>query len=576
MYRSGFHHSGSGRGASRQSRLEAQESYRRLLALRQRRLSQTTIATSISGRSTPDNRSTMSIDQSSYAGSFYGPQMDPSGRDSALSQLTPSEFGGSAFSRPTSVLSNSGRYGYNGYSESNGAGYGYSHAQPPSMDIRPGYRLPSAVRSETDEELSPYWDDSQWSRRPAFPSQRPGSKKWDFKSNRNQRRHSYKSKLVGRVSPLPLSLDPPNLTSSPPSIQRLDPNIPPSPVKEQPDFSVNNGSENPTSEDPKVTSQESMEQEADRIENGVIDVPRSESKLSSTGSTSAERERVEYGGSSSVSGGGSPEPPLTHPTPTLSCTVPVPQATGADSAKPSREEWPQTEELPGYEESAAGSGQRGSHSPTITTSTVDVLKTPVSESPTGSMNRKTRSPKLALLEMNESRMSTEATVSPTQSSLHVATEPPRRTSAPESVAMKSKHQGHDLRSKSTSSFEPSPNMQDYKRTIQRANEFEKAMKALAESGSSDQDSDSETHSKQPEETATIQEKMQATIPLNHQLKAHHIEIRKKPGISFGFGLADGYYDPGVFVKAVKEGSPADKAGLQPFDTIMKVRCMCIL
>ena len=577
-----IHRPGSFRGTGRvNSRAEGQESYSRLLALRARRFSQSTIASTVSGRSTPDNHSTISMDESSYNGSFYAQPINPSGRDSMLSQLTPSEFGGSAFSRPSSALSNSGKYRFNGLSQNGGDGYSVT---PPQSSIefqrRLGFapRLPPPikdVRSETDEELSQYsgWEDNtskQWT----LPMHRPGSKKWDFKS---RRRSSFKApKLIGRVSPLTPS-DPPNFSSSPPFLELgANKSIPPSPVKDIPLLEV---SDIPEEIQVAVESTENNEEtniEETNSEVHVIEAQRPDSKLSSVGSNNADTERPEFRGSTSVSGEesqstmNSPEPPPTQ-LPSLSpCatpTIPTEEGTG---------EWPPSDILPGYEEEDT-QNQELSSSPTTVLTTVKVLKT-VAECDhnpsTGSLTRKT--PKVAMSESinHPAKLCNGASISSSQASL-MTTDVSRRTSAPDfSIAMKSKHQSTEPKSKSISSFDPSNTMQDYKQTIYKANEFEKAMRALAESGSSDQDSDSEPHGNQSEavsvsESEKINDKMRTDIP-NNQLNVHHVSLKRRPGTSFGFSLADGCYDPGIFVKAVKDGSPADKAGLLPFDIVIKV------
>ena len=111
-------------------------------------------------------------------------------------------------------------------------------------------------------------------------------------------------------------------------------------------------------------------------------------------------------------------------------------------------------------------------------------------------------------------------------------------------------------------------------SIYKAINFEQALKALAESSSSDQDSDSEPHSSQglavpQHEQQKISDKMKTSVP------PQQITVRlKKPPTSgsFGFSVADGQYDQGVYVKAVKPGGPADGVdGLRPYDRIVKVR-----
>lgn len=39
---------------------------------------------------------------------------------------------------------------------------------------------------------------------------------------------------------------------------------------------------------------------------------------------------------------------------------------------------------------------------------------------------------------------------------------------------------------------------------------------------------------------------------------------------FGFSISDGLYERGVFINRIRQGGPADKHGLQPYDRILKV------
>lgn len=126
-----------------------------------------------------------------------------------------------------------------------------------------------------------------------------------------------------------------------------------------------------------------------------------------------------------------------------------------------------------------------------------------------------------------------------------------------------------------------PSLSEFKQTLDNATKFEQAITALAESGSSDQDSDSEPHSKQmtallppssQEESAKVIEKMRAS----QSTVVHTILVKKIPGeVSFGFSIADGRFDQGVYVKTVKPGGPSERAGLQQFDKIVKVS-WCVL
>jgi len=110
-------------------------------------------------------------------------------------------------------------------------------------------------------------------------------------------------------------------------------------------------------------------------------------------------------------------------------------------------------------------------------------------------------------------------------------------------------------------------------TLQKANQFVKDLKTLAESGSSDQDSDSEPHAKTGNLTSYWQEKVveqvkSAMTPT--RMEPYTVEL-KPDGADFGFSVADGLIEPGVYIKSVRPGGPADqKDGLQSFDRILKV------
>ncbi len=474
------------------------------------------------------------MEESSYNGSFYEQPTDLFGRDNTLSQLTPSEYG-SAFSRPSSAFSNP-------------AGYGRFTELGQNGTVAPRVAAAASVkegRSETEDELSQYgWEDNgnQWNRRPSLPlHHRPGSKKWDFKS---RRRSSFKApKLIGRVSPLTPS-NPPPFSSSPPFPSK---HSPPSPVKDQLILEVNE-----TQNASQSASQENIDTDAANSE--LIERQRTnEDSIDNSGELiSSEHHQELEENESPHSATGTPEPPPTS-SPALPTTV---------SDTP---EWPQNDTLPAYEEEET---HDQASSPPILYTTVKVLKSTLNHSPTGSLAR--TASRVSTAESSSTHPADLVNIATPPQSLFIRANSPRRKSAPDtSVAMKPKYSsGTESKSHSTSSFEP---MQNYKRTIHKANEFERQMRALAESGSSDQDSDSEPR-ETPEgvtvsEHQKIQEKMRTTIGNN---RLHQISLKRKLGTSFGFSLSDGCYDPGIFVKAVKEGSPADKSGLLPYDKMLKV------
>ena len=116
-----------------------------------------------------------------------------------------------------------------------------------------------------------------------------------------------------------------------------------------------------------------------------------------------------------------------------------------------------------------------------------------------------------------------------------------------------------------------PSLPDFRRTMDNADKYQKAIEHLAESGSSDQDSDSEPHAKHtalpPQEQARVKEKMKAS----QSTVRHSVKIYKQAGeMSYGFSISDGQFDRGVYVKTVKPGGPSDRGGLLPYDKIVKV------
>ena len=114
-----------------------------------------------------------------------------------------------------------------------------------------------------------------------------------------------------------------------------------------------------------------------------------------------------------------------------------------------------------------------------------------------------------------------------------------------------------------------------KQSINKAITFEQALKALAESGSSDQDSDSEPHASQGMQALPQHEQQKITDKMKTSVPPQQLTVRltKPPTTaSFGFSVADGQFDQGVYVKAVKPGGPADGTeGLRPYDRILKVK-----
>ena len=72
------------------------------------------------------------------------------------------------------------------------------------------------------------------------------------------------------------------------------------------------------------------------------------------------------------------------------------------------------------------------------------------------------------------------------------------------------------------------------------------------------------------ESRTIEEHMQ-TIFTPTPIQLHHVAVVKRSAVEdFGFSLSDGMYEKGVFIRAVRPGSPAHRAGLKAYDRILQV------
>ena len=114
---------------------------------------------------------------------------------------------------------------------------------------------------------------------------------------------------------------------------------------------------------------------------------------------------------------------------------------------------------------------------------------------------------------------------------------------------------------------------DYERTLNNARNYMREFKALAESGSSDQESDPEptnlaTRLNAVEIMEHISSAAQLPTLINHHLVTLHKEGRET---DLGFSLSDGFGEPGVYVKSIHSGGLAESNGqLRHFDRIMKV------
>ena len=113
---------------------------------------------------------------------------------------------------------------------------------------------------------------------------------------------------------------------------------------------------------------------------------------------------------------------------------------------------------------------------------------------------------------------------------------------------------------------------DYERTLHNARNYMREFKALAESGSSDQESDPEPTLSNRLKAVELMEQISsaAKVPalIHHHLVTLHKESKET---DLGFSLSDGLGEPGVYVKSIHAGGLAEKNGqLRTFDRIMKV------
>lgn len=114
---------------------------------------------------------------------------------------------------------------------------------------------------------------------------------------------------------------------------------------------------------------------------------------------------------------------------------------------------------------------------------------------------------------------------------------------------------------------------DYERTLHNARNYMKEFKALAESGSSDPESEPEPLTTQIK-AVRIMEQISSAAKLPALIDHHLIRLHKdSKHTDLGFSLSDGFGEPGVYVKSINSGGLAELNGkLQPFDRIMKVHC----
>ena len=113
---------------------------------------------------------------------------------------------------------------------------------------------------------------------------------------------------------------------------------------------------------------------------------------------------------------------------------------------------------------------------------------------------------------------------------------------------------------------------EYERTLHNARNYMREFKALAESGSSDPESDPEpslnTRLKAVELMKQISSAAKVPALIDHHLVTLHKENKET---DLGFSLSDGFGEPGVYVKSIHSNGLAERGGeLHLFDRIMKV------
>ena len=113
---------------------------------------------------------------------------------------------------------------------------------------------------------------------------------------------------------------------------------------------------------------------------------------------------------------------------------------------------------------------------------------------------------------------------------------------------------------------------NYERTLHNARNYMREFKALAESGSSDQESDPEPSRATDLKAAELMEQISSAAKVPALIHHHLVTLHKEnKDTDLGFSLSDGFGEPGVYVKSIHSGGLAEENGeLEPFDRIMKV------
>ena len=125
-------------------------------------------------------------------------------------------------------------------------------------------------------------------------------------------------------------------------------------------------------------------------------------------------------------------------------------------------------------------------------------------------------------------------------------------------------------------------LKDIELAVMKSSAFIKEFSRLADSGSSDPDSDNDRRSvpyRRKQQHHTVPPRMAhklmeqvKQIATPTPVEIHTVHLVKREGYNdFGFSVSDGLVEPGVFVRTVKQGGLAELSGkLAPFDRILKV------
>ena len=124
-------------------------------------------------------------------------------------------------------------------------------------------------------------------------------------------------------------------------------------------------------------------------------------------------------------------------------------------------------------------------------------------------------------------------------------------------------------------------LKDIEQAVMKSSAFIKEFKRLADSGSSDPDSDNDRrppayrrkhHPIPPRMAHKVMEQVkQMATPTPVELHEVYLE-RTEQFSDFGFSVSDGLIEPGIFIRTIKPNGLAELSGqLKPYDRILKVQ-----